>query len=292
MIKEFFNNIPKVTSNYGFKLVTDEEFLAKNNISISKITYSYKFPYEITHKYKRHEKGSSPNEQRNVFLQSIYDRLLKLDGNDTILARPHYIIELRYLHKNKYYNININSERIIFNNIDFENTGELDIIVLNLIGFDLLEMGRYEHHNIVYKINFGSCYINKMIKTFNNVTKSNQTSHYEFIHSKKRWIDVYKERRSNQMNFKINLKGRNKLLIHQNTQNKNDGSINDLYKYIKSVIILPSLLIYLLKDKCSLFNYLPPEIVDIIIDMLYITDEKEVCKPYNSIKSLLLPFTR
>jgi len=265
MIKEFFNNnnIPKVTN--GFRLVTDEEFLKQNNITISKVTYSYKFPYEITYKYKCTKRGSFPNEARNKFLQSIYDRLLKLDDCDLIIDRPNFIIELKYKYKNKYYNININSESIIFNNIDYENIGELEILILNMIGYDLLEMGKYEHHNIVYKIDFGSCYINKIINVENMIKI--KTKHYTFFSSKKCWINI-SDLILFQTNFKINLRGRNKWLIHQNTKNRNDGSINDLYKYIKSTIILPDLLNYLFKDNNSLFSCLPLEIINIIIDIL------------------------
>lgn len=260
--------------NSKFKEGADYEFLKDNNINISKISYSYKFPYN--YKYYKNTKRVSSNYHRNKFLQSIYDRLLKLnDGSNIIINRPNYIIELNYFYKNKYYNININSDKIIFNNIDFENTGELDIIILDLIGYDLLEMGKYEHHNIVYKIDFGACYINKMIKTFDcentNKFKQLEINNYAFIHSKKRWINVHGLMDSSQIEFKINLKGRNKWLIHHNTKNRNDGSINDMYKYVKSNTILPYLLKYLQTDGCSLFSYLFPEIIDIIINILKIT---------------------
>lgn len=272
--KKSFDNITNSNYNYKIKGCVDEQFLKENNINISKITYSYKFPYN--YEYKSQERGSAPNKARHDFLQSIYHRLLKLHNeNNMILDRPNYIIEMKYLYKTKYYNININNERIIFNNIDFENTGELEIIVLNLIGYDLLEMGKYEHHNIVYKVDFGSCYINKTIKKFNyeNMDKFEQlnTNDYAFIDSKKGWVNVHGILNSNHVEFKINLKGRNKWLIHHNTKNRNDGSINDMYKYVKSNTILPNLLKYLQTDRYSLFSYLFPEIIDIIIDILKIT---------------------
>jgi hypothetical protein len=210
----------------------DGNFLKENNISISKITYSYKFPYN--YKYKERERGSKCNEARNYFLHLIHDRLLKLDDSDIILDRPNFIIELKYFYKNKYYNININSERIIFNNIDYENIGELEIIILDMIGFNLIEVGKYEYHNIVYKIDFKSCYINKIIKTFNdkNIDKLNQLyrNEYVFVQTNKRLVHVYNRINPNQIRFKINLRGRNKWIIHQN---RNNGSINDLYKYRK-----------------------------------------------------------
>lgn len=248
-----------------------EEFL--KDINISKITYSYKFPYN--YEYKLRDKKC--NKARNKFLQSIYDRLLKLnDGTNIIINRPNYIIELKYFYMTKYYNININSERIIFNNIDFENTGELEIIVLNLIGYNLIEMGKYEHHNIVYKIDFGSCYINKMIPSFNdfmfdediNMKKQliiNNKSVYNF---KPR--SVYIHNNKNQSIFKINLKGRNTWLISQNMNfTKSTDEFIKFYLCMKSIVILPNLLRYLHKNKDSLFNYLLPEIIDIITNMLY-----------------------
>jgi len=92
-----------------------------------------------------------------------------------------------------------------------------------------------------------------------------------------------------ELKFKINLKGRNKWLI---TQNSNYGHIEDLislYKHLKSRFILPNLLKYLQKDKNSLFSYLLPEIISIINDILYITIERKY-EPniYNRIK--IFPF--
>ena len=185
-------------------MITDKEFslLKENNINISKITYSYKFPYN--YKYKCHERGSSRNKQRNKFLQSIYDKLLKLhDGTNIILNRPHYIIELNYFHNYKYYNININNERIIFYNIDFEDIHELEIIILNLIGFNLIEMGKYEYHNIVYRIDFGPCNINNMIQSFNDKKFTNEeqfnNNNCIFIHNKKRCINFYDDIKQNKI---------------------------------------------------------------------------------------------
>jgi len=259
----------------------DKEFLTENNISISKVTYSYKFPYEIIYKYQK-RKEYSCNEERNKFLQSIYDRLLKLDDSDLILDRPNYIIELKYFYKNKYYNININSERITFNNIDYENIGELDIIVLDLIGFNFLEMGKHEIHNIVYKIDFESYYINNNIKIYYDfilddiVRIFKPSSIYNGLPPKKRLIKFYDKRYKTKL--KINLKGRNKWLIQQNMKHCSNDDFVTFYEYIKSTVILPSLLKNLQKDKYSLFNYLLPEIIDVVIKLLYIIGNKENIK--------------
>jgi hypothetical protein len=253
----------------------DENFLKENNIKISKITYSYKFPYN--YKYKCSERGSSVNEERNKFLQSIYDRLLKLDDNNLILTRPHYMIELNYLYYNKYYNININNERIIFNNINIEDTSDLVFMILDLIGFESIEMSGCTYHNITYEINFGSCHINKIINISDdkNLSKEEQLyrNDYVLIHTNKQLVHVYNRITPNQAKFKIHLRGRNKWIIKQNI---NNGSVIDLYRHIKSKIILPNLLRYLYKDKNSLFNHLLIEIIDIIIDILQPEKQKRV----------------
>lgn len=257
----------------------DENFLTKNIINTSKVTYSYKFPYEIISKYNYKEPIS--NKARNNFLSSLFDRLSKSDDEKLILNRPHYKIELNYAYNNKYYNINISNERIVFNNIDFEDTHGLEIIIFDLIGFQWIEMGKCKYHNTIYKIDFGSCYINTMIETFNDFVLDEGINTKKQTESKHRVINVYeiKHGYKKTVKYKISLKGRNVWLINQNM---NLGSIEDFtrfYKYIKSVVILPSLLKYLQKDECSLFNYLPLEIIDIIIDMLYIIGNKEKNPP-------------
>lgn len=255
--------------------MNDDEFLKENNIYISKITYSYDFPYNCEYKIK--ERGSSPNIERYDFVYFVYficDRLMRLKDNNIILNYHNYIIELKYLYNNKYYNININSERIVFYNIDYENIDGVNVFILDLIGYNLIEMGIYQTLNIIYRIDFKSCHINNMIETSfddfmfdKNIDTRKQLIKNKHHDSQRLSINVCNK--NHNPKFKIRLYGRNKWLI---LQNMNYSSINDFiifYKYIKSIVILPNLLKYLYKDKHSLFSYLLPEIIDIITNILY-----------------------
>jgi len=247
----------------------DENFLFENNITISKITFSYDFPYNYKY-YKETKRGTPQNYHRDKFINSINNQLLKLcDGTNLILNRPHYIIELKYLYNNKYYNININNERIIFNNIDYNIVNDLTILILNLIGYNLIEMDKYQTYNILYKINFESCYINKYINIHynfksddNDNIKINKPSYIINIPPKKSLIKLFNKKY--QIESKLYLKGRNKLLIQQNNKFCSDDNFIKFYKYIKSTIILPGLLQYLHNDKYSMFSYLFLEIINII----------------------------
>jgi len=186
------------------------KFLESNNIEISKVTYSYKLPSKIIDKY--HDKEiyrGQRNGARREFIESLYNRLLNIHDKNLILKpndkdRCYFMIEFKVLIKQKYYNITINTERITFHNIDYEYENEIERIIFNLVDLDPAEMGRYKFHNTTYKIDFGSCHINSMIKNFgdikirdnfinkiNSCKKQLEINEYAFIHNKRRWIDVY-----------------------------------------------------------------------------------------------------
>lgn len=253
--------------------MNDDEFLKENNICISKITYSYDFPYNFL--YKINKRGSSRNEERNLFLESVYDRLFKTkDDSIIVLNRPHYIIELKYFYLKKYYNININNERIVFHNIDYENIDEVNVFILDLIGYNLIEMGIYQTLNIMYRIDFKSCHINNMIETSfddfmfdKNIDTRKQLMKDKNYDSQRLSINVCNK--NHNPKFKIRLYGRNKWLILQNMKYSSTNDFIIFYKYIKSLVILPNLLKYLYKNKHSLFSCLLPEIIDIITNILY-----------------------
>jgi len=266
----------------------DEIFLKNNNITISKITYSYDFPYN--HKYYKHEKGSISNEQRYNFIKSICDRLWKLDDENLSLGYTNFhhknqyfeevtysnffIIELKYWYNDKYYNININNERITFHNIDYEYTDEVSRIILDYIGYTIIEMCKREIHNVVYNVNFGTCHINKMIKLTNYFITEN-----DIIRINSEYSDVkYRLVKFKDKNYKpkltVNLKGRNIWLINQNVKYCTNDDVTKFYKYMKSTIILPNLLKYLHQDNSSLFSCLPSELID-FINKILIQENKE-----------------
>jgi len=251
-------------------MITDKEFslLKQNAVSISKITYSYKFSQEIISKYDYKEEIYSPI--KNNLLRSMHERLLV--HSNIVSDNSRNKINLRHLYNNKYYTINISHTTITFNNIDFEDIDGFNNAIFNLLDFKESDMIKNKYDRITYRIDYGSFNINSMIKSFNdqNLTEKEQFKNNNciFIHNKKRCVNYFDDIKQNKIKLKIRLYGRNKWLI---SQNRNHGSIDNfvqLYKHIKNAIILPNLLIYLHKNKSSLFNYLPLEIIDIVINIL------------------------
>jgi hypothetical protein len=132
-----------------------------------------------------------------------------------------------------------------------------------------------------------------MIKSFNDENLSCDEQFIKnniiFINNGKRFIDCYDNINQRKRKFKIRLYGRNKWLI---SQNRNHGSINDFvvfYKYIKNTMILPNLLRYLQKDQFSLFSYLLPEIINIIINIL-ITEKYTTMYNKHNDRIFIFPF--
>jgi len=270
----------------------DEIFLKENNITISKITYSYDFP--PNYKYNEHKRGYISNEQRYKFLQSIRDRLSKVDDENLSsecknfhhknqyfeeITYSHFlIIELKYYYDNKNYNININNERITFHNINYEYTDEVSLIILDFIGYTVIEMGKYEIHNIVYNVNFGTCHINTMIKLTNDFITENdiiRINNYdnEYSDVKYRLVKFYDK--SHDPKVTINLKGRNTWLINQNVEYCTNNDVIKFYKYMKSTVILPNFLKYLHRDNSSLFSRLPSELIDFTNNILIQENNRE-----------------
>lgn len=273
----------------------DEIFSKNNNITISKITYSYDFPYNYN--YNKHKTGSVANEQRYKFIKSICDRLWKIDDENLSFSYTNFhhknqyfeevtyshffIMELKYYYNNKNYyngknyNININNERITFHNIDYEYTDEISRIILDFIGYTVIEMGKYQIRNIVYNVNFGTCHINKMIKLTNDFIVKNDiiTTGNKYSDVKYRSIKFYDK--NNKPKLTVNLKGRNIWLINQNVKCCTNDDVVKFYKYMKSTIILPNFLKYLHKNNSSLFSCLPPELIDVISDILIEENKKE-----------------
>lgn len=251
-------------------ITTEELFLLKeNNVSISKITYSYKFSQEIINEYNY--KCNISNKTKNNLLSSIYDKLF-FHNNNIVLDNSRNKINFVHYYNDKYYTINISHTTITFNSIDFEDIDGLNKEIFNLLQFKENDMIKNKYDNITYRIDYNSFNINSMIKSFND-QKLSQKEQFKnngciFIHKKKTIIKCYDDIKQNKIKLKIKLFGRNKWLI---SQNRNHGSVDDFvqfYKYIKNTIILPHLLRYLQTNQFSLFSYLLPEIIDIIINML------------------------
>lgn len=254
-------------------MITHRELslLKENNVSISKITYSYKFSQEIISKHDYIEGIYTHRSIKNNLLQLIHMRLI-INNINLVSDDSRNKINLKHLYNDKYYIININHTTITFNSIDIEDIDGLNKEIFDLLQFNEYDMIKNKYDHITYIIEYGSFNINSMIKSFNNqnlnLSQQFKNNGCIFIHKKKRSIDCYDDINQKKRKLKIKLFGRNKWLI---SQNRNHGSINDFihfYKYIKNIIILPNLLKYLQADQFSVFNYLPLEIIDIIINIL------------------------
>lgn len=244
--------------------------LNKDNINLSKITYSYKLPYCYTRSYHLNEINKEPNHERNETMTDIVKILSNANTDYITVTRPRYKINVKYKRDNDlYYYINISNERIKFNNIDYieyKTVTEKIFSIMDIKDYMIdppfinklkCSINYNEHYNIGY--------LNNIFK-YPLYHKLDRNNYLKITKLKQNLIKVFNYNvRLNYSLVDIKIKGNSYLIFNFDLSDYID--VKKTFNYINNLIKLHILLMghY---NKSSCFNKIPLEIIKCIISNL------------------------